>query len=565
MARHHLKHTDPKLKSYYYKLDVLNKPKEKLDILKNAKIQFETNTAYRPTWQNGKGYQFGSGKGLYSYQNKYEVHLNVEPYRMTVTKTSINSLIDSAIQEYNKNAEEIMNLNKSIECFNYEQNNSQIIAKQLDLSLKTIDSTIFTPYPSWKQTLQSKQNALSQIKKARTELIKYGLPDLKCGQFLESPLDIAFTHNEVMNIFNKPKLFSTKSEIDKQIASLQIKIDNPSAVAGQRTKNDVNRLRRNQSIQSQLKGRGVMGKSIIDLSIPRKEKEKIEDEKRIIEENRIKRELEKELEEKRIKEAEILRLENLEKLEQIQKDLEAQQNSFIEPVLVENLFKDVNLTVKDMGKPKSVFNTQEKNVVPETVTPVGRTDKPVSVSNQNEISQNQTSISDISEDLSADLENFLDFPIFKNDDNKIKNVSYQVTPLNFKVLNGRIIGSVNISSSELTNEKTVLHASFFPLDLKQNKLGEKINTLNFNKDLNETIEINESSKNYENVSMNLHVMNPKTKEHLSQEVNIDVLKSDSQDMPEKDKKDNTSMYVVAGIGLVALALILKKVRKGDKN
>ena len=105
MARHNQKDTDPKLKSYYYKLDELNKPKEKLDILKNAKIQFETNTAYRPTWQNGKGYQFGSGKGLYSYQNKYEVRLNVEPYRMTVTKTSIDGLIDSAIQEYNKNAE----------------------------------------------------------------------------------------------------------------------------------------------------------------------------------------------------------------------------------------------------------------------------------------------------------------------------------------------------------------------------------------------------------------------------------------------------------------------------
>ena len=565
MARHHQKDTDPKLKSYYYKIDELNKPKEKLDILKNAKIQFETNTPKKPRWVNGKGYQFGSGYGLYFYQNKYEIRMGVEPYRMGVTKTSIDGLIDSAIAEYNKNSEEIMSLNKSIECFNFTQKNSNIIGKQLDLSLKTTDSTIFTPSPSWKQTLQAKQNALSQIKKARTELMKYGLSDLKCGQFLESPMDIAFTHNEVMNIFNKPKLFSTKSEIDKQIASLQIKIDNPSAVAGQRTKNDINRLRRNQSMQSQLKGRGVVGKSIIDLSIPRKEKEKIENEKRIIEENRIKRELEKELEEKRIKEAEILRLENLEKLEQIQKDLEVQQNSFIEPVLVENLFKDVNPIVKDMGKPKSVFNTQEKNIVPEIVKPVSRTDKPVSVFNQNEISQNQTSISDISDDLSADLENFLDFPIFKNDDNKIKNVSYQVTPSNFKVVNGRITGTVNVSSSELTNEKTVLHASFYPLDLKQNKLGEKMNQLNFSKDLNETIQINESSKTYENISMNLHVMNPKTKEHLSQEVNIDVEKSDSQDMPEKDKKDNTSMYVVAGIGIVALALILKKVRKGDKN
>ena len=239
----------------------------------------------------------------------------------------------------------------------------------------------------------------------------------------------------------------------------------------------------------------------------------------------------------------------------------------------ENIVPEIVKPVSRTDKPESVFVTQEKNIVPEIVKPVSRTNKPVSIFNQNDFSQNQTSIADITEDLSSDLENFLDFvpdlipdlPNFKNEETEIKNVSYQVTPLNFKVVNGRIIGSVNISSSELTNEKTVLHASFFPLDLKQNKLGEKINTLNFSKDLNETIEINESSKNYENVSMNLHVMNPKTKEHLSQEVNIDVLKSDSQDMPKPLIKDNKMIYIVGGIGLIALALIVKKMRKGDKN
>ena len=274
------------------------------------------------------------------------------------------------------------------------------------------------------------------------------------------------------------------------------------------------------------------------------EKERIEKENKIIEEKRIRDEKQKQ--------------------EEIKNDLESQQNSFIEPI-----FKDENIIIPDMAKPKSVFVTQEKNVVPEIVKPVSRTEKPESVFNQNDLLQNETSIADITEDLSSELENFIDFKtdstIFKNDETKIKNVSYQVIPSNFKVVNGRITGTVNVSSSELTDEKTVLHASFYPLDMKQNKLGEKMNQLNFSKDLNETIQINESSKNYQNISMNLHVMNPKTKEHLSQEVNIDIEKSDSQDMPKKDKKDNTSMYVVAGIGLVALALILKKVRKGDKN
>ena len=284
------------------------------------------------------------------------------------------------------------------------------------------------------------------------------------------------------------------------------------------------------------------------------EKERIEKENKIIEEKRIKDEKEKQ--------------------EEIKNDLEAQQNSFIEPI-----FKDENIIKTDMGKPKSVFNTQEENIVPEIVTPVERTDKPESVFNENEFSENQTSIADITEDLSAQLENFIDTRpelkilddsylhdnIFKNDETEIKNVTFEITPINFKIQAGRITGTVNVSSSELSKEKPVLHASFFPLDMKQNKLSEKINQLNFSKDLNETVKINESSKNYENISMNLHVMNPKTKEHLSQEVNIDVLKSDSQDMPVKDKKDNTSLYVVGGIGLIVLALIVKKMRKGDKN
>ena len=89
---------------------------------------------------------------------------------------------------------------------------------------------------------------------------------------------------------------------------------------------------------------------------------KIENEKRIIEEKRVQRELEKELEEnrikeeKRIKEIEILRLENLEKLAQIQQDLESQQNSFIEPVILENLFKD------DIPEIKTDMIIEEKQV-----------------------------------------------------------------------------------------------------------------------------------------------------------------------------------------------------------
>jgi len=218
-------------------------------------------------------------------------------------------------------------------------------------------------------------------------------------------------------------------------------------------------------------------------------------------------------------------------------------------------------------KPESVFNTQEKNIVPEIVTPVSRTNKPESIFNQNEFSQNQTSISDITEDLSSQLEDFIDkipdspLPIlddsylndiFKNDETEIKNVSFEITPINFRIIDNRIKGTV------------LINTFFSPLDLKQNVFNQKINDLHFKSDLSETIEINETAKNYKNLSIKIHVMAEKGKV-IGKEIFLDVLEGDTQDMPVKEQKDNKMMYVVGGIGLIALALIVKKMRKGDKN
>jgi hypothetical protein len=212
--------------------------------------------------------------------------------------------------------------------------------------------------------------------------------------------------------------------------------------------------------------------------------------------------------------------------------------------------------MRTVGKPKG--HTREAPISEEIISIPSETKKPESVFNQNDISENQTSISDISEDLDFENNSFLG-NLFKNEENKNNKVSYQIIPSNFKVVNGRILGSVNVKSTGKPKEKVVLHASFFPLDVKQNKLGEKINGLNFTKDLHETININESSHGLENITMNLHVM--KGKEHVSNEVWIDVLKSDSQDMPEKEKEDNTSKYIVIGVGLLGLALIIMRIRK----
>ena len=61
----------------------------------------------------------------------------------------------------------------------------------------------------------------------------------------------------------------------------------------------------------------------------------------------------------------------------------------------ENIVPEIVKPVSRTDKPESVFVTQEENIVPEIVKPVDITNKPVSVFNQNEISQNQTSLADI--------------------------------------------------------------------------------------------------------------------------------------------------------------------------
>ena len=243
-----------------------------------------------------------------------------------------------------------------------------------------------------------------------------------------------------------------------------------------------------------------------------------------------------------------------------------------------------------MGRPKSVFNqpvvnnttqpakveTQpakrreettgvgdrfSQNIQNEVVTnakPSDRRNKPESVFTQNEITQNQTSISDVIEDLESLNNSFIE-NLFKNDDNKKTDMSFEIIPTNFRVINGRIKGTIDVKSNEKTHSIFRLHTFFSPLDLKQNIFGQKINDLHFKTDFSETIQINESAKNYKNISMKIHVMTENGKV-VGQEKFIEVLESDSQDSPEKEKDSNTTKYIIIGVGLLGLALIAKRIR-----
>ena len=59
--------------------------------------------------------------------------------------------------------------------------------------------------------------------------------------------------------------------------------------------------------------------------------------------------------------------------------------------------------------------------------------------------------------------------------------------------------------------------------------------------------------------MKIHVMTENGKV-VGQEKFIEVLESDTQDSPEKEKDFNTTKYIIIGVGLLGLALIIKRIR-----
>jgi hypothetical protein len=188
--------------------------------------------------------------------------------------------------------------------------------------------------------------------------------------------------------------------------------------------------------------------------------------------------------------------------------------------------------------------------------------------NNSKISENQTSIADIIQDSydflneqSFDTESVSD--ILNNEKKENKKVAFQISTANFNIIDNRIKGIVNISSTQKTNEEYTLHLKFSPLDLKQNVFGEKKNELHFKSDLTESIQINESSKNFKNVSIEIHIM--KNDKIIGQKTFIEVLESDTQDFPESTKKTDYTKYAVIGIGLVGLIILYKKMRGKNKT
>jgi hypothetical protein len=223
-----------------------------------------------------------------------------------------------------------------------------------------------------------------------------------------------------------------------------------------------------------------------------------------------------------------------------------------------------------MGKPKSVFQSFENQQKEKIEKPIENNvfddlynyfDNTFTVTDTGVLPKTETEIIDSSKPEILD-DSYLTDDFFKNDENKINSMSFEIIPSNFKIIDNRIKGTVIVKSSEKTYDSLRLHTFFSPLDLKQNVFNQKLNDLHFKTDLTETIEINETANNYKNLSIKIHVMG-ENGTVFGKEIFIDVLDSDSQDMPVKENKkiDDKMLYIIAGIGILGLALIIKRIRK----
>ncbi len=223
-----------------------------------------------------------------------------------------------------------------------------------------------------------------------------------------------------------------------------------------------------------------------------------------------------------------------------------------------------------MGKPKSVFQSFENQQKEKIEKPIENNvfddlynyfDNTFTVTDTGVLPKTETEIIDSSKPEILD-DSYLTDDFFKNDENKINSMSFEIIPSNFKIIDNRIKGTVIVKSSEKTYDSLRLHTFFSPLDLRQNIFNQKLNDLHFKTDLTETIEINETANNYKNLSIKIHVMG-ENGTVFGKEIFIDVLDSDSQDMPVKENKkiDDKMLYIIAGIGILGLALIIKRIRK----
>lgn len=200
------------------------------------------------------------------------------------------------------------------------------------------------------------------------------------------------------------------------------------------------------------------------------------------------------------------------------------------------------------------FSQNVQNIISENSESIPRRNKPESVFNQSE------DLADSLNEQSFNIDTISDILI--NDEIENNKVSFQISTENFQISDGRIKGTVNILSTQKTQEEYGLNLQFSPLDLKQNVFNEKTNVLHFKSDLTESIQINETSDNLKNISIEIQII--KNNKVISKS-SIEVLETDSQDFPDSTKKTDYTKYAIIGIGLIGLLIIFKTIRGKTKT
>jgi hypothetical protein len=143
-----------------------------------------------------------------------------------------------------------------------------------ELSLQVTNFYHREQFPTWDQKYFLWNKAISLVNKARSDLEKHGLRPTPCNKSvpIESPMDIAYTHNKLMSILGKSLLFPTKNQSLKLFNSESGKVWNKGLVTEITIKDKERKTQ--QALAGVLEGRGVtFGKELVDLSIPRKKRD----------------------------------------------------------------------------------------------------------------------------------------------------------------------------------------------------------------------------------------------------------------------------------------------------
>jgi hypothetical protein len=210
--------------------------------------------------------------------------------------SDLGNSLASAEQNVINSLPRIEAIKSQLACLVHPDTKNKIISDYGALAVIVTGDFIKTDDQSSSDISNLHGSAISKINSARTDLVEYGLTasPKTCTYIVpkENPMDIAYTHNALMDILDKPTKFPTVDEINLKV-DLALSENWNQGLISEFSESDLER-RRIQNVIGGLRGAGVgVGTYLIDINKLYNEKQerlrKEQAEKnRILEEQRIK-------------------------------------------------------------------------------------------------------------------------------------------------------------------------------------------------------------------------------------------------------------------------------------